>query len=202
MSSGKIQPKYGKNLIVLFSLLSLFFHTNFQSIEAREDEIITIKTFISQDRIHPGKQFQVAFLINIIPGWHIYAPKLSDEFLIPSELIIEENDDIQVLKLYYPEPRSGKFDYSDTELQIYEGEVILGALFKVSDGIDQKAHILKAQLLYQACDDRSCLPPKILNLEIPFKVVPLSQKVNEINLKIFSKINFEKESEQPLKFHF
>jgi DsbC/DsbD-like thiol-disulfide interchange protein len=191
MSRGKIQPKYGKNLISLFSLLSLFFHTNFQSIEAREDEILTVKTFISQDGIHPGKQFQVVFLINIIPGWHIYAPKLSDEFLIPSELIIDENDDVQVLKLYYPEPKSEKFDYSDTELQIYDGEVIFGALFKVSDGISQKGHILKAQLLYQACDDRSCLPPKILDLEIPFKVVPLSQKVNQINLKIFSKIDFK-----------
>ena len=192
MSSGKIRPKYGKNLIVLFSLLSLFFLSSFPSIEAREDEIITVKTFISQDGIHPGTHFQVAFLINIIPGWHIYAPELSDEFLIPSELIIDENDDVQVLKLYYPGPKSEKFDYSDTELQIYDGEVIFSALFKVSDGISQKGHILKAQLLYQACDDRSCLPPNTLDLEIPFKVVPLSQRVNEINKKIFSKINFKR----------
>lgn len=193
MPGGKIQAKNGKNPIVLFSFISLFFLSSFTLIEAQEDEIITVKTFISQEGIHPGKQFQAAFLINIIPGWHIYAPKLSDEFLIPSELIIEENNDIQVLKLYYPEPKSGSFDYSDVELQIYEGEVIFGALIKASDGIAQKDHILKAQLLYQACDDRSCLPPKTFDLEIPFKVVPSSQKVNEINKKIFSKINFEKE---------
>lgn len=194
MSSGKIRPKHGKNLIALLFLISLFFLGSFPLIEAREDEIITVKAFISRDGIHPGKQLQVAFLINIIPGWHIYAPKLSDEFLIPSELIIDENDDMQVLKLYYPEPKSEKFDYSDTELQVYNGEVIFGALLKVSDGIPQKEHMLKAQLLYQACDDRSCLPPKTIDLEIPLKVVPLSQKVNEINKEIFSKINFENET--------
>ena len=191
MSSGKTQPKKGKNPIIMFSFISLLVLSSFTLIEAQEGEIITVKTFISQDGIHPGKQFQAAFLINITPGWHIYAPKLSDEFLIPSELIIEENDDIRVLKLYYPEPESRNFDYSDVELQIYEGEFVFGALIKVSDGIAQKDHTLKAQLLYQACDDRSCLPPMTLDLEIPFKVVPPSQKVKEINEKIFSKINFE-----------
>ena len=191
MSSVKIQPKYRKNLIVLLFLISLFFLGSFPSVESREDEIITIKTFISQDGIHPGTKFQAAFLINIIPGWHIYAPQLSDEFLIPSELTVDENDDVQVLKYYYPEPKSEKFEYSDTELQIYDGEVIFGALFKVSDSISPKGHILKAQLLYQACDDRSCLPPNTLYLEIPFNVVPPSQKVNQINRQIFSKIDFE-----------
>ncbi len=142
MSGSKIHPKSGKTLIVLFLLLSLYFpNIRFPSIEAQEEEIVTVKTFLSQDGAHPGNKLQVAFLINILPGWHIYATELTDEFLIPSELIIEENDDIKVLKLYYPESASGKFDYSDVILQIYEGEVIFGALIKVSDGIAQKQHI-------------------------------------------------------------
>lgn len=194
MSGSKLHPKSGRTLIVLSFLLCLFLLSRFPSTAAQEEEIVTIKAFLSHDGTHPGKQLQVAFLINIIPGWHIYAKELSDEFLIPSELTIEENDHIKILKMYYPESISGKFDYSDVMLQIYEGEVIFGALIKASDGIAQKEHILKAQLLYQACDDRSCLPPKTIDLEISFKVVPLSQKTNEINQKIFSKIDFEKES--------
>lgn len=181
-------------LIILFVLIILFILISLPLIEAREDEIVSVKTFISQDGVHPGGSFKVAFLLNIIPGWHINASGVTDEFLIPSELIIEENDDIKVLRLFYPEPESEKFSYSDIELPVYAGEVILGALIKVSDDIVRRKHILKAGFLYQPCNDRLCMPPKTLNLEIPFNVVSLSRKTKEINKKIFLKIDLEKET--------
>jgi DsbC/DsbD-like thiol-disulfide interchange protein len=180
--------------IIIFILVYFFYLCAFVSIEAKEEETVTVKTFISHDGIHPGESFKVAFLLNIIPGWHIYGPKLDDEFLIPSELIIDENDSIKVSKLYYPEPGSGRFDYSEAELPVYEGEILLGALIKVSEDIPPKKHFLKASFLYQPCDDLTCMAPRTLELEIPFKVVSLSKKTKEINKKIFSKIDFEKRS--------
>ncbi len=179
--------------IILFILICFFYLCVFVSLEAKEEETVTVKTFISHDGIHAGESFKVAFLFNIIPGWHIYGPKLDDEFLIPSELIIDEGDNIKVSKLYYPEPGSGRFDYSEAELSVYEGEILLGALIKVSEDIPPKKHFIKASFLYQPCDDLTCMAPRTLKLEIPFKVVSLSKKTKEINKKIFSKIDFEKE---------
>jgi len=178
---------------ILFILICFSFLCASSLIDAQEEDVVTAKTFISHDGIHPGESFKVAFLLSINPGWHINGTKLNDEFLIPSELIIDEGDRTKVIKLHYPEPGSGRFDYSEAELPVYEGEIILGALIMVSDDITQKKHILKASFLYQPCDDRTCMAPKTLILEIPFKVVPLSKKTKEINKKIFSKIDFEKE---------
>jgi len=178
--------------IILSIIVFFFFLCSSVLTEAKEEEIVTVKTFVSHDGIHPGKSFKVAFLLNITPGWHVYGPELLDEYLIPSELIIDEDDKIKALKLFYPEPGSGRFVYSEVELQVYEGEVLLGALIKVSDDISLKRHSLKASLLYQPCDDRTCLAPKTIKLEIPFRVVSLSNKVKEINENIFSKIDFEK----------
>jgi DsbC/DsbD-like thiol-disulfide interchange protein len=180
--------------IILSIIIFFFFLCGSVLTEAKEEEVVTVKTFISHDGIHQGKSFKVALLLNITPGWHIYGPELLDEFLIPSELIIDEDDKIKVLKLYYSEPGSGKFEYSEVELQVYEGEVLLGALIKVSDDIALKKHSLKASLFYQPCDDRTCMAPRTLELEIPFKVVSPSKKIKEINTKIFSKIDFKKES--------
>jgi len=179
--------------IILFILICFSFLCGSALIEAQEEKIVTVKTFISHDGIHPGESFKVALLLSITPGWHINGPRLDDEFLIPSELIIDESDNIKLLKLHYPEPGSGRFDYSEAELPVYEGEMLLGALIVVSEDIALKKHILKAGFLYQPCDDRICMAPKTLKLEIPFKVVSLSKKVKEINKKIFSKIHFEKE---------
>jgi DsbC/DsbD-like thiol-disulfide interchange protein len=179
--------------IILSIIIFFFFLCGSVLTEAKEEEVVTAKTFISHDGIYPGKSFKVALLLNITPGWHIYGPELLDEFLIPSALIIDEDDKIKVLKLYYPEPDSGRFEYSEVELQVYEGEVLLGALIKISDDIAINKHLLKASLLYQPCDDRTCLAPKTIKLEIPFKVVSPSKKTKEINTKIFSKIDFKRE---------
>lgn len=180
--------------IIIFIFICFFYRCAFVSLEAKEEETVTVKTFVSHDGIHPGGSFKVAFLLNIIPGWHIYGPKLDDEFLIPSELIIDEGDTMKVLKLSYPEPGPRRFDYSEAELPVYEGEILLGALIKVGDEIALKKYFLKASLLYQPCNDLTCMAPRTLNLEIPFKVVSLSKKTKEINKKIFSKIDFEKGS--------
>ncbi len=158
---------------------------------AEEKEIVNVKTFVSQDGVKPGGSIKAAFLLKILPGWHINAPELADEFLISSQLIIEEDDHIKILKLYYPEGIMSTFGYSDSEVEIYEGEVILGALIKVRDDTPERTHVLKVKLLYQPCDDQSCLAPQTLDVKVPFRVVPLSKQIKETNKEIFSKIHFE-----------
>jgi thiol:disulfide interchange protein DsbD len=180
--------------IIIFLILVCFsFIWTPSLVEAQEREIVTAKTLISRDGIHPGESFKVAFVLNIVSGWHINGPRPDNEFLIPSELIIDENDNIRVLSLHYPKPESARFDYSEAEVPVYDGEILLGALIKVSDDIALKKHFLKGSFLYQPCDDRSCMAPKALELEIPFQVVPLSKKTEEINKEIFSKLDIGKE---------
>jgi len=155
---------------ILFILICFSILLASSLVDAQEEETVTAKTFISHNGIHPGESFKVALLLSITTGWHINGPKLDDEFLIPSELIIDEGDKIKVLILHYPEPGTGRFDYSEAELPVYEGEILLGALIKVSEDIPPKKHILEANFLYQPCDDRTCMAPRTLKLEIPFKV--------------------------------
>lgn len=178
----------------IFALICFFLLGTFLPTGAREEEILTVKTFISQDGVHPGDTFKVAFLVKIAPGWHINGPEHADEYLIPSELIIDQDAEIKVMNLYYPESESQRFEYSEAEIPVYRGDVLLGALLKVSDDPAEKKHVIKAHFLYQPCNDRSCLPPETLNVEVPFKVVSSSQKIKEINRDIFSKIRFKEKS--------
>jgi len=177
--------------MVIFIVIGLFFLGR-QAYVSAEEEVVQVKTFISKDRVHPGEKFKVAFFVEVNPGWHINAHELADEFLIPTLLTFEEKDNVELLEYYYPEPKLRKFDYSEEELQIFEDKAILGALVSVGKDLGLGLHKLKAKLRYQACDHRSCLPPKTLNFEIDFNVVDASQETQEINQEIFSKIDFEK----------
>ncbi len=141
---------------------------------------------------------KIAIVLDILPGWHIHGAELADRFLIASALMIEENDEIEVLETYYPEARSQLYSYSEIELQVYEGEVVLGALLKISKDATVGEKTLKAGFLFQACDDQSCMAPKTLDLEIPVHVVPHSAEIEEINQAVFSKIKFKKYKFFPL----
>ena len=189
MLNHKIQSRSWYKIAALVTLVCFLFLMGFSSGGA-EGEVLEIKTFVSQDGVHPGGKIDVAFLLDIIPGWHINGPELADPFLIACTLMVDENDDIEVLEIYYPVPENRTYSFSEAELQVYEGKVVLGARIKVSDAISLGKGVLKASFLYQACDDVSCLAPKTLQFEIPVQVVPATEEVKQINQDIFSQIKF------------
>ncbi len=155
-----------------------------------EGEVLDVKTYISQDDVHPGGVIDVAFLLDIIPGWHINGPELADQFLIACTLMIDEDDTVEVLEIYYPVPETRAYSFSEVELQVYEEKVVLGARIKVDETITLGKNVLKTSFLYQACDDVSCMAPETLEFEIPFQVVPASKEIKQINKEIFLQIKF------------
>jgi DsbC/DsbD-like thiol-disulfide interchange protein len=157
-----------------------------------EIQVLQFQTFLSRNAVHPGETFRVALLLKINSGWHINGHELADEFLIPSSLTFDENQSIRIIDYYYPKAKSGKYEYSEYELLVYEGEVVFAATVKADAGLQAGQQKLTGKFMYQACDHRSCLPPKAINLEIPVDVFDISQETKEINQEIFSKIESEK----------
>ncbi len=187
----KIQSKSWYRVAVLSALICIPFLMGFSS-AGSEGKVLDVKTYLSQDGVHPGGVLDVAFLLDILPGWHINGPELADQFLIACTLLIEEDDTVEVLEIYYPVPETRAYSFSEVELQVYEGKVVLGARIKVSDAIPMRKNLQKASFLYQACDDMSCMAPETLEFEIPFQVVPASAEIKQINQDIFSQIKFVK----------
>jgi thiol:disulfide interchange protein DsbD len=148
---------------------------------------------MSKDKIHAGETFKVAVLAKMSPGWHIHANKLTDEFLIPTEVSLGDIEKIEVLEIFYPEPREEKYEYSDVPLLVYEGEALFGLLIKTEKDIKIGVHKLEGELSFQACDHSSCLPPKSVTFGLPLKVVEDSEETLEIQKEVFAKIKFKEE---------
>jgi DsbC/DsbD-like thiol-disulfide interchange protein len=173
----------------LFFMGSLILLGGFTS--AQED-VVGVETFVSKKGVHAGETFKVALMIQVSPGWHIHAHELLDDFLIPTDFTIDEIENISILDYYYPAPISEKFEYSDNEIQIYDGDVLVGALVKTEKDIPPGAYKMEGRFQYQACDDSSCVAPKTIDLEIFFKVVPSEEESKKVHEEIFSQIKFEK----------
>jgi thiol:disulfide interchange protein DsbD len=152
--------------------------------------VVEVGLLVSRDAVKPGETFQAAVLLKVQAGFHINDNAPLDEFMIPTVLTVADSPDFEVVEIYYPGGRRARFSYSEADLVVYEGEVVLGALLKAKDGIAAVPRLIKADLSYQACDQETCLPPKEIAFEI---AVPVSIDAvgTDVRPEVFKKLRFK-----------
>jgi thiol:disulfide interchange protein DsbD len=155
-----------------------------------KEQVVEAKGLISRDAVRPGETFKVALVLKVQAGYHINDDAPLDEFLIPTSLAIDENPDFEIVEISYPKGRRARFSYSEAELVVYEGEVVLGVLVKAKDGLVAGVRTLKGALSYQACNNESCLPPKELPFEIAVPIAAAGPGA-DVHPDIFGKIRFK-----------
>lgn len=108
----------------------------------------------------PGAQAELTARVTIEPGWHVNSQTPTFDYLIPTELTLELPSGWSDPEIQYPAGELRTFAFEEEALSVYEGEFTITALIAVpdTDGLSDVIAI-PALLRYQACDDRSCLPP-------------------------------------------
>jgi len=110
---------------------------------------------------------QLTVNIDIQPGWHINANHPLSDNLIPTVLqATEQNAVWDLSKVSYPRPVRKTLGFQSEELALYEGNISLKAALSTNIS-SQEGAVLRLTLRLQACDDETCLPPELLNLQIP-----------------------------------
>jgi len=157
----------------------------------RTDQVVEVRPLLSRDGVRPGEAVKAAIILTVQPGYHINNNAPNDEFLFATTLTFDDNPNVEVVETYYPAGHRGRFAYSQTELIVYEGEAVLGAVIRAKAGLPAGPLKLKATLSYQACDNTSCMPPKDLPFEITIPVVAAGKPVQDLHPEVFSKIPFK-----------
>lgn len=154
-------------------------------------EVVSAKAFLATDAVHPGQTAKLAVLARIEPGYHINAHKPSLDYLIPTRVEFEASRTLKVEKTVYPGGKSVKFDFLDTPIAVYEGEVRVGSMLKVGAKASPGAYTLRGKFMYQACNDHACLPPVSVPFEASVRVAPPSVPLKPANTEIFRTIHFK-----------
>lgn len=158
----------------------------------QELDVVHVETFISRDGVQAGEIIPVALRATISEGWHIYSNELADEFLLPTSFSLDLPAGFKLIESSFPVPLKRKFDYAETELAVYEGEALFGALLQTDSELRPGTFEIPGQFSYQACDLATCLPPKIIDFKIVIPVVAKGQETRPANEPIFSKIKFDR----------
>jgi hypothetical protein len=71
----------------------------------------------------------------------------------------------------YPKPQFMKLPFSEKPVSVYTGTFDLTTSFRVSPTAAAGPAAVTGKLRYQACNDRMCLPPKNLDVNIQLDIV-------------------------------
>ncbi|HWP44532.1 MAG TPA: cytochrome c biogenesis protein CcdA, partial [Blastocatellia bacterium] len=153
--------------------------------------VVRARGEVSADAIRPGDRFKVAVLLDIDKEYHInsnnptaHNPDL--DYLQATKVAFEASEGMRFGEVRYPPALLRKFEFApDTELAVYEGTVIITAEAEATAALAQGDSAIRANVTVQACNDRLCLAPSDLTVEIPVKLVAAGAAVKDINAEIF-----------------
>lgn len=143
-------------------LLSLFSHPFSADI---------VKITAPKTKIYPGKSAEIHIKIEVKEGYHIQAHTVTDEFLIPTTLEINGNENLIVGKQTFPKAKKFKLEGTKEDLNVYDGSFEINIVFETQKTIQKGKYAMNAKLHYQACDSKSCLFPKVIDFIIPIEIV-------------------------------
>ena len=82
-------------------ILTLIF-TCFSIAQVLPEDIVFAKPILGQNGIKTNTSMNVALEIDILSPWHVYSPKVNDEFSIPIQVIFEDSS-VSISDWHYPE---------------------------------------------------------------------------------------------------
>ncbi len=124
-----------------------------------EEPIVSVKAVPGEESFQPGRAYPLTLEISIRSPYHINADLPTEDYLIGTTVEFKSIPGVIYRKIVFPPAEMRQLGFSESPLAVYEGtikvtaEVVLGADFQASEV--EIAGIVG----YQACDDRSCLPP-------------------------------------------
>lgn len=152
------------------------------------EQLVSLRTALSVDNVHPGSSFQVAVIADLEQGWHVNAHQPTLDYLIPTELSLQGDEDFTFGDVEYPASVRLRFDFADQELDVYEGQIVVRVPVTVTSGSSPGETGIEGSLRYQACNDQICLAPVTRDISIPIRIASLDQASRPINSEFFESV--------------
>ncbi len=148
------------------------------------------RVMTATDKLVAGEDGRIAIEVRLAEGWHVNAHKPLEEFLIATDLEFEGSEGLSVLGVAYPEPELFKFSFSEESMAVYEGTFYIGVLVHLEDTLALGKAVMRGKLRYQACNDKQCMAPKTLAIDIEFEVTGNPDEAALQHEEVFAAIDF------------
>jgi DsbC/DsbD-like thiol-disulfide interchange protein len=139
---------------IILSLAFAFILFNFISADAQ-----TVTGALAERAVSRGSTVKGTIVISIPEGLHVNSNTPNSEYAIATAVRLS-GVGFKPGTIEYPEGTNRKFQFSETELNVYEGEIAVPFSVVVPKTFRGKTLTVKAVVRYQACTEEVCYPPK------------------------------------------
>jgi thiol:disulfide interchange protein DsbD len=125
-----------------------------------------------ESALKPGERLEVVLDAEIAEGWHLYSLKKLEGGPIPTSISLPEGQPFRLAGEIEASAPLSKFD--DT-FQMDVESYSYSASFKLPVEVAKDASssaTLTVNARFQACDDKQCLPPRTVKVQLPLNVKP------------------------------
>lgn len=174
------RPSAATLVAIVLAALGLLLPALVRAQEQAPPEVkVTIKPATTQ--VAPGSILPIAVVFDHQPGWHIHTqnpkppPGIPPGVLIPTSITINAPEGVEVSQVQWPATKSVMVDLSGSgrpvPYDVFGGRAIALISVRIPAGAPVGSTIaLPITVGYQACDDRTCLPPETLEQTITLTV--------------------------------
>jgi hypothetical protein len=117
-------------------------------------------------QVRRGQTVDVKLSVKVAPGYHVNSNAPEDPFLIPLRLSWDKPV-LEPVAVQFPAPQHVKLGFSDKPVAIFSGAFDIVVTFRVPAKAADMG-VMSGKLRYQACNDRECLPPKVVPIRFSF----------------------------------
>ncbi|HSQ74837.1 MAG TPA: thioredoxin family protein [Bacteroidota bacterium] len=118
-----------------------------------------------------GSTVDVQLTARIAEQWHVNSNTPNEDFLIPS-VVTARASGIRLIRVRYPEAKDLALSFADKPVSVYEGDVVFGLTFTVAEATPPGKQNAEITLSYQACNDKTCMPPSNATVTLVVDVTP------------------------------
>jgi DsbC/DsbD-like thiol-disulfide interchange protein len=148
---------------------------------------INVNGFFAADKAQQGRVLQAAVVLDIPDGFHVNANRLTNKFLIPTELKVDAPKGWRVGPVSYPRGVVRRLSFSKDAVQLYEGRTVMRFTVTVPASYQQGVTELRARVHYQSCNNEMCFPPTDRDVRMSIAVVGPTDSVKRINGQYFGR---------------
>ncbi|MEP6872001.1 MAG: protein-disulfide reductase DsbD N-terminal domain-containing protein [Anaerolineaceae bacterium] len=121
--------------------------------------------------VKAGGRFNVKLVAQVQNGWHLYSLKPMAEGPIATRIWIGSGQPFSLGgTIQVPDPQVTQDPTLGMEVELYEGEAVFTLPVKVAEGAPAGLQSLAVSASYQCCNDKLCLPPKTVKVELPVTI--------------------------------
>lgn len=115
----------------------------------------------------PGATAEAPIRVEIRNGYHVNSNKPTDDYLIPLTLQWAAGG-LTSTGIQFPPPAMEKYSFSPAPIAVYTSDFTIKCKFKAPKS--PGTGVVTGKLRYQACTNNMCLPPKTVEVRLPYEV--------------------------------